>query len=520
MLRPEVGSVPHYEYRGGTVAVSDMLGLDLAERIRYVHQHSLIQLPDCQSPQKSLKAARVSLDAARKEKNPIKHLTRALTQVPPAEEEMICEIQSMFKQLNLGGMKAREEEEEEEEGMGVRYKVEYREGVGRHVVAVSDIRAGEEIIRESAGVSCLHWSHRETNCSQCCVAVSSPSASPCPHCAEVLYCSPACLRLASPHHRRECGQLELLPGLGPLAPVCRIFTARDSEFFTSRLDWFQEYDKTGDSEGQDSTRRLFNLQAGNKTDSQYNITKAVYTYYLIAVLKRLKFFSDNSPASLDNEHLIIGRFIDHFLRVADDNCHEICQLDKPAVVAGKSFDELFEGEESVIKVVGVAIYPRISLFNNSCDVNTFKYHLGNREVMVARRDIRAGEEITDFYGEYFFQTSRLLRRRNLAFNCGCLACKENWPLLDSLPTFDYEDVEARYDWALARVALESALSHLDVKCIADLCLKLGNLVNVVGPHQAKVLPELYLSYSYLALYGNQSVSFRQFSEEKLSQSTT
>ena len=99
-------------------------------------------------------------------------------------------------------------------------------------------------------------------------------------------------------------------------------------------------------------------------------------------------------------------------------------------------------------------------------------------------------------------------------------CKENWPLLDCLPTFDYEDVEARYDWALARVALESALSHLDVKCIADLCLKLGSLVNVVGPHQAKVLPELYLSYSYLALYGNKSVSFRQFSEESLSRSTT
>ena len=539
VLRPEVGSVPHYEYRGGTVAVSDMLGLDLAQRIRYVHQHSLIQLPDCQSPERSLKAARESLDAARKGQDPVKHLTRALTQVHPDEEEMISEIQSEFEQLNLGGVKAKEEEkEEEEEGGGdVRYKVEYREGVGRHVVAVSDIRAGEEIIRESAGVSCLHWSHRETNCGQCCVALPGSTATACPGCQEVfskdskifllilkyfqvLYCSLACLRLAAVHHMRECGQLQLLPGLGPLAPVCRIFTARSSEFFISRAGWFQQYDRTGDSEGQETTRRLFNLQAGSKRDSQYNITKAVYSYYLISILKKLKYFSDNSPASLDSEHLTIGRFIDHFLRIADDNCHEICQLEKPAVVAGKSFDELFEGEESVIRVVGVAIYPRISLFNNSCDVNTFKYHRGNREVIVARRDIRAGEEITDFYGEYYFQTSKLLRRRNLSFNCGCLACKEDWPLLDSLPTFDYEEVEARYDWALARVALESALSHLDLRCIADLCLKLGDLVNVVGPHQAKVLPELYLSYSYLALYGNQSLNFRQYNEAVLSNSNS
>ena len=316
---------------------------------------------------------------------------------------MISEIQSVFKQLNLGCLKAKKEEKDEEEVVeegGVRYKVEYRAGVGRHVVAVSDIRAGEEIIREPAGVSCLHWSHLETNCSQCCVAVTGP-VSPCPHCDQVVYCSPVCLSLAAPHHTRECGHLNILPGLGTLAPVCRIFTARDREFFTSRAEWFDEYDKTGDSEGQDTLRRLFNLQAGNKSDSQYNITKAVYSCYLLSLLKRLEYFSDNSPTSLDSEHLIIARFIDHFLRIADDNCHEICQLDKPAVVAGKSFDELFEGEESVIRVVGVAIYPRISLFNNSCDVNTFKYHLGSQEVMVARRDIRAGEEITDFYGEYF-----------------------------------------------------------------------------------------------------------------------
>ena len=499
VLRPEVGSVPHYEYRGGTVAVSDMMGLDLSQRIRYVHQHSLIQLP----PRESLGAARAGKD---------------LSQVPPAEEETISDIQSVFKQLNLGGLKASEEEDGGDSG-GVRYKVEYKAGVGRHVVAVSDIRAGEEIIREEAGVSCLHWSQRETNCSQCCVAVSLP-ASPCPDCDQVLYCSPACLSVARAHHARECGHLDILPGLGTLLPVTRIFTARDREFFTSRVGWFDEYDKTGDTEGQDSLRRLFNLQAGHKSDSQYNITKAVYSYYLLSILKRLKYFSDNSLDSLDTEHLIIARFLDHFLRIADDNCHEICQLDRPAVVAGKSFDELFEGEDSVIRVVGVAIYPRISLFNNSCDVNTFKYHLGNQEVMVARRDIRAGEEITDFYGEYFFQTSKLLRRRNLAFNCGCVACRENWPLLDSLPTFDYEDVEARYDWALARVALESALTHLDVKCIADLCLKLGKLVNVTGPHQAKVLPELYLSYSYLALYGNMSLSFRQFSQATLRQSST
>merc|ERR1712106_742682 len=87
-------------------------------------------------------------------------------------------------------------------------------------------------------------------------------------------------------------------------------------------------------------------------------------------------------------------------------------------------------------------------FNNSCDVNTFKYHQANQEIMVARRDIKAGEEVNDFYGEYFFQNSKLSRKKNLGFPCGCIPCEENWVLLDDLPNFTFEEVEARYDWAV------------------------------------------------------------------------
>ena len=466
------GSVPRYEYRGGTGGVSEMMGMDLTQRLVYLHHNSAVTFPTCNPVNKRPVVARESLAEA----------DPTLSSVPERR----------------------------------RYRVEYRNGVGRHVLALEDIKAGEEIVSEAAGVSFLHWSHRQSNCHHCCLALTRSLATACPHCSQVVFCSPTCLSLASVYHRLECGHQDILPGLGTLAPVIRIFTSRDKQFFTSRSDWFEKYDKTKDNDDREDTfERLFFLQAGNKSDSQYNMTKAAYSYYIIAILKRLEFFSDNQSESLGDEHLIIGRFVDHFLRVADDNCHEICELDMPKVIAGKSFDELFEGRDSVIKVVGVAIYPRISLFNNSCDVNTFKYHSGSREVMLARRDIRAGEEITDFYGEYYFQSSKLLRRRNLGFPCGCLACTQDWPLLDDLPGFEYEEVEARYDWAVARVALESALSHLDVECIRELCLSLARLVNVTGPHQAKVHPELYLAYSVLFLHGNKSVSFRKYSEALL-----
>ena len=47
-----------------------------------------------------------------------------------------------------------------------------------------------------------------------------------------------------------------------------------------------------------------------------------------------------------------------------------------------------------------------------------------------------------------------------------------------------------------RVALESALSHLDVKMIRKICLELGKLVNVRPPHQ------VLKKFSNLANYKN------------------
>ena len=95
-----------------------------------------------------------------------------------------------------------------------------------------------------------------------------------------------------------------------------------------------------------------------------------------------------------------------------------------------------------------------SLFNNSCDVNTVKYHQvirlpsvivriilclqGDQTVMIARRMILAGEEVTDFYGVHYFQSSRGERQASLGFPCHCKPCSDNWPLLRNLPSFTKE----------------------------------------------------------------------------------
>ena len=102
----------------------------------------------------------------------------------------------------------------------------------------------------------------------------------------------------------------------------------------------------------------------------------------------------------------------HFLRALDENSHEVVELQQPGPGYTSTLDSLYDGEE-VISVIGAALNGVCSLFNNSCDVNTLKYHAGTTETMLARRNIRAGEEIADFYGEYYFQNTRLTRKKNL-----------------------------------------------------------------------------------------------------------
>ena len=65
----------------------------------------------------------------------------------------------------------------------------------------------------------------------------------------------------------------------------------------------------------------------------------------------------------------------------------------------------------------------------------FQYLQGDQTVMIARRKILAGEEVTDFYGAHYFQSSRVERQAMLGFPCQCRPCSDNWPLMRNLQTF-------------------------------------------------------------------------------------
>ena len=505
---PVVGASPEYTFMGGTRAVSEMGGLGVGGMLQYVHGHWTPVKPASMEEGKSKEAAVDMLHKSRLAKGlaALRLIHKALRLLPREEEQLEKEMFEFQEEVIQGLGLGERDTGKSEDWISEKLQVEWGKGRGRYVVTSAPIEVGEELVRESPVVCLLHHSHLGANCFSCLRPLLR--AVSCPTCSSVLFCSDACRKSASTsHHRLECGHLHLLPGSGPLAPPLRLVTSCSRE---ESLQVAAELSQlTPPQPGLLAEQGgILGLQAGCKNSSQYRIDKAAHAYYLVTILKSLGFFENNNDNAFEEEHLAIGALLNHYIKISDDNCHEISELSLPRSGRPSSFDELFQEVEEVIQVVGVAIYPRMSLFNNCCDVNTVKYQQGKQEVLVAKRDIAEGEEISDFYGEHFFQSDKWSRKAALGFPCACRACREGWSLLEELPRFNVEETEERLEWAVARVALEQQLAGFNVEEVGRLCRQLGRLAKVEAPHEALVLPGIYLHYATLFLHANASLTFQ------------
>lgn len=114
-----------------------------------------------------------------------------------------------------------------------------------------------------------------------------------------------------------------------------------------------------------------------------------------------------------------GHRIRKWLRISKYNAHEVVHE-----------------ENGHILVVGHALNPRLALLNHSCDPNYGRIWIGQKPLAFATRPIRQGEEVCDSYsGIYAFSpmTERQNVHKQYLFQCGCVACENNWQMFDKLP---------------------------------------------------------------------------------------
>lgn len=108
------------------------------------------------------------------------------------------------------------------------------------------------------------------------------------------------------------------------------------------------------------------------------------------------------------------------------NAHEIYET----IITG---EHRFKSAKALY--IGVALYPTISLFNHDCYPGVTKYFVGKNIVINAARPLGVGEVVAENYGPVFTRKVLEERQKLLAgrywFKCQCLACRLNWPSLET-----------------------------------------------------------------------------------------
>ena len=165
---------------------------------------------------------------------------------------------------------------------------------------------------------------------------------------------------------------------------------------------------------------------------------------LLRALRLTTWYQDSglTPGSgpLSKEELVIGRLLHKFRLMNDMNAHPVWGV------------ELNPKDPTQVRTekVGQGLYTAIaSYFNSDCNPNTLRLNVGRTMFLVASKNIRKGEEITDNYCIHFSDMEGAERRdwimvssrshchhnmytsivfqENFKFYCKCEACEDDWP---------------------------------------------------------------------------------------------
>ena len=323
---------------------------------------------------------------------------------------------------------------------------------GRHLLARERISPGEILAVDTAAVGVLSPARSSSNCLEC-LASSPLSPLHCPTCSAVVFCSAECRTAAlASHHRYECclaltdlNRLQLerssdQQSCSSLLLILRFFTQKTQQFFrTNRAEFSRALEDAGEPRDQELEQeletpspylssdylRLVGLVCHRQTDllaQVWQITLGLTILHCLAYCGWLDHTLDGLD-DLTEEDVYLTLLAVHMRGVTSYNTHQV--------------GEKLSGSGSLLQTqeVGLAVRPTVALINHSCWPNTVRCSAGRQVVMMATREIKAGQEVTDIYTESFYEASRVARQEKCAeyrFQCGCEACSQHWPLLSSL----------------------------------------------------------------------------------------
>ncbi|SPP87417.1 SET and MYND domain-containing protein 4 [Drosophila guanche] len=287
---------------------------------------------------------------------------------------------------------------------------------GRFVVASEGLKTGDVVLCENPVAACLIPAFFGTHCHHCFKRLHTPVA--CLLCSGIAFCSAQCMGEAcSSYHRFECEFMDLLIGSG-MSILCfialRIFTQAAS------------VDK-----GLATANLLFENLCSHEDVRQAEdyLQRSLMAGFLMRILQKAQYFGQRKTEGVNPTavELQVATALLGLLQVLQYNAHEIYQTQV-------TDEHRFEGSKTVH--VGAGLYGTGSYFNHECWPSVASYFVGKKLVLAATKPHRPHEWVAVNYGPIFTNTNLKERQRSLrgrySFSCSCMACQENWPLLQKL----------------------------------------------------------------------------------------
>jgi len=318
--------------------------------------------------------------------------------------------------------------------------VKYQKGRGRYVVASQDIPVGTTMVVEKPITWAIHPERYGTHCQECLAQIKA--VIPCTTCCGVSFCSIECRDTAlRTYHQYECGANDVMIASGlNIYPFLtfRLMAKFGLEHIWSLKDCLESHDDTSGAKSDVEYRtedfvNTFNLVCHeDKMDSEEHLLRTFVAVFLLKMLQFNNFFGNCTEEEkfeeLSEKELFIGKLILHFTNTFPQNVHDIALLETPEMKRWVNSSE--------IKSLGAGVFPTCALFNHSCDPSFMRCNFGKGMVSVANRNILAGEEISECYGQMYYsknlETRRAELRKHYKFECQCIPCLENWPTIKEM----------------------------------------------------------------------------------------
>ena len=315
---------------------------------------------------------------------------------------------------------------------------------GREIFANCDVAAGDLLGVERPLVSFLEKDYMKSNCWHCLETVKAPYA--CPLCSAVKFCSQTCLDEAlHTYHPSECLLTDLLVSnrisSWPLAfravsshplhhhlnckdtPGSRVFASDDlANLLRGSFPRAKPSEVDTKKRSVMAVFYLILLQMTGYFDTKDTL-KVNPSLSSIAQMKGVE-----NDTSLSEEEIYIALLLDKTIEVTPYCTTEVCHFEMAALgdwTTGK-----------VTPVIGKTINPTLALVSHSCYPTAARVCHQNKTLLVAQKNIKAGERITINYSAPFYAAARAERMQYLesgySLRCECAPCLQDWPLFDQL----------------------------------------------------------------------------------------